>query len=265
MNSRQRGAGQTRQWPAVYCSELAMHPFRRLFPLRWLSHAADLLLPGSCALCGNGVAGLLCDACRLRYLSDVRMRCRRCASTLTDLQPLCGRCLARPPAFDASRAAVAYAPPVDQLVQRLKFRAQLPLAQAFAQLMLRQLDELPADRPAAVIPVPLSEQRLCERGFNQALEIARPLARALRVPVHADACVRVRDTVPQATLALADRQGNMRGAFAMRDRDAVRSHHLLVVDDVMTTGHTLDALAACLKRHGAASVTNCVFARTPLR
>jgi ComF family protein len=114
-----------------------------------------------------------------------------------------------------------------------------------------------------MIAVPLSSERLAARGFNQALEIAKPLARALGLPLARHACVRVRDTAPQSGLAPADRRDNMRGAFAVIQRQAIAGKHLLVVDDVMTTGHTLDALAACLKRHGAARVTNLIFARTP--
>lgn len=173
--------------------------------------------------------------------------------------------MATPPAFDATLAAVAYRPPVDLLVKRLKFGAQLPLAAAFARVLLERLRSLAPGDVDMVMPVPLSAERLAERGFNQAMEIARPLARALGLPLAATACLRVRDTAPQSTLALPERQGNMRGAFAVRERAAVAGRRILVIDDVMTTGHTLDALAACLKRHGAARVVNGVFARTALR
>lgn len=235
-----------------------------LNPRRWLRRIGNQLLPGSCALCGGRVDGVICAACHTHHLADRRARCRCCGIGLVSAQPLCGRCLSQPPAFDGSCAATSYQAPVDLLVQQLKFGARLPLASAFAAQMLDRLRAEQRDGFDLVLPVPLSAERLAERGFNQALEIARPLARALRLPLRSDLCMRVRDTAPQATLALADRQGNMRGAFAVLDREAVRGRHLLVVDDVMTTGHTLDALAACLKRNGAARVTNCVFARTPL-
>lgn len=175
----------------------------------------------------------------------------------------CGRCLANPPAFDASFAATAYAPPADLLVQALKFRAQLPLATVFARLLLDAMADESGAAGELVMAVPLSSERLASRGFNQALEIARPLARALQLPLDIHSCVRVRDTAPQSALAPADRRDNMRDAFAVMHRQTIAGKHLLVVDDVMTTGHTLDAFAACLKRHGAARVTNLVFARTP--
>jgi ComF family protein len=113
--------------------------------------------------------------------------------------------------------------------------------------------------------VPLSRERLEQRGFNQALEIARPLARAWNKPLIIDSCVRTRNTSPQAELPLTQRRVNMRGAFAVRNRRIIENQHVVVVDDVMTTGHTLQELAACLKRHGAARVSNLVLARTPIR
>lgn len=249
-------------------------PFRRrtrLLPiLRLLRRLGDALLPGCCALCGADAASPICNRCRSLATGSPATqgsahlsRCRQCAVELTTPDPLCGRCLSQPPAFDASFAATRYAPPVDLLVHALKFRAQLPLANAFAQWLLETMAAQASVSGDLLIAVPLSAERLAERGFNQAQEIARPLARAMQLPLLSDACVRVRDTLPQSGLALADRRDNMRGAFAVMDCQAIAGKRLLVVDDVMTTGHTLDALAACLKRHGAASVTNLVFARTP--
>lgn len=233
--------------------------------LRWPDRLTNLVLPASCALCGERCAGQLCDTCMALHLADHSDRCLRCAIRLDGVGSVCGRCIAAPPAFDATGAATDYRPPVDWLVQRLKFGAQLPLAAAFANALRERLRTHLADGCDIVMPVPLSADRLAARGFNQAMEIARPLARALGLPLDGTTCVRVRDTAPQSMLALADRQGNMRGAFAVRDRAAVSGRQILVIDDVMTTGHTLDALAACLKRHGAKRVVNGVFARTPLR
>lgn len=235
------------------------------FAARWADHFTNMVLPASCALCARRCEGVFCDDCRARHLSDPAGRCPRCAIGLAGLPSPCGRCLAAPPAFDATRVATHYLPPVDQLVRRLKFGAQLPLAAAFAEVLLGCLPAALAEGCDLVIPVPLSDERLAARGFNQALEIARPLARALGRPLAGQACVRVRDTAPQSTLATEERQGNMRGAFAVRDRAAVSGKRILLIDDVMTTGHTLESLAACLKRHGAARVVNGVFARTPPR
>ena len=241
----------------------------RLAALRGLARLksfAALLLPSMCALCGRPGAGTLCEHCAGSLTDAQTLRCTSCASRLPREQgtPLCGACLRAPPSFDETRVVADYAPPVDTLVKALKFRAQLPLACAFAQQLVAATP--PQLRTAdLILPVPLSRERLTSRGFNQALEIARPIARAWKLPLARDACVRTRDTQAQASLPLAERRVNMRGAFAVQDRAAIAGRHVLVVDDVMTTGHTLNELAACLKRHGAVRVSNLVLARTPVR
>ena len=242
-----------------------MHLLRQLFSASILRDLPGKLLPGACALCGTTDDGVLCEPCRVRYFSKASMRCHRCAIELSSAHALCGRCQSAPPVFDASFAAAVYAPPVDALVLALKFRGQLPHATTFARLMLQSFTREATADADVVIAVPLSAERLAARGFNQAHEIAKPLARAWQLPLMTEACVRVRDTEPQSALAPDRRRDNMRGAFAVVRREVIAGRHVLVVDDVMTTGHTLDALAACLKRNGATRVTNLVFARTPLR
>jgi ComF family protein len=238
--------------------------FRRIAP------ALTSLLPGSCALCHGQTSGALCPVCRAGFWDDNAVRCEVCARRLPQTgMVLCGACLRSPPAFDATVVACDYAAPADLLVQDLKFRARLPLAAAFAQLLAEALQRQATCAPNLILPVPLSDTRLARRGFNQAAEIARELSRRTGIPWQSRLCIRVRDTPPQAGLPLSERRVNMRGAFAVPlgagVRDELRGRHLLIVDDVMTTGHTLSELAACLKRQGAARVTNAVFARTPER
>jgi len=172
----------------------------------------------------------------------------------------CGHCLRSPPNFDATIALADYAPPVDRMVAALKFGGRLPLADAFGTLLARAAHPLLREADA-ICPVPLSFERQAERGFNQAREIARRVAAACDRPLRADILLRTRHTAAQMDLALADRRRNVRGAFVARgDLAGMR---LVAIDDVMTTGATLDEIAAALKGAGAARVTNLVVARTP--
>lgn len=231
------------------------------------------LLPSSCALCGASGRQALCAGCHGHYFSKLPARCRQCAVTLSDAgadADRCGDCLALPPAFDATIAVADYLPPVDQLVLALKFGGRLALAPLFAQLQRDALllrHAMSAPLPDWLTAVPLGPQRLRERGFNQALEVARPLARHLGLPLYPQLLQRLRDTRAQSSLRQDERQGNLREAFTVAQEfiDTVRGRHVGVVDDVLTTGATLNEVAATLKRFGAARVTNLVFARTPPR
>ena len=232
-----------------------------------LTAVADVLLPSSCALCAGPCPGVLCAPCRSQY-SQPRRRCIQCANPLAGHEPVarCGACIKAVPAYDATVAAVDYAAPFDALVLQLKFGAQLALAPMCAQLvrdaMLGRAGlDVPDNLPDVLCPVPLGPRRLVERGFNQALVIARPLARALGVPLAARLLARPVDTPAQSTMAPAARRANVRRAFVVEGD--VDGKHVGVVDDVMTSGHTLHAVARALKRAGAVRVTNLVFARTP--
>ena len=232
--------------------------------LRCIGTVFGSILPGSCALCHGDSQHALCAACSIQFLANAPARCEICGRRMPHLHAkICGVCLRALPAFDATVVACDYAAPSDLLVQDLKFRSCLPLAESFGQVLARVMQRQLTNTPDIIIPVPLSAARLAQRGFNQASEIARSLSRHTGIPLQARWCVRVRDTQPQAGLPLSERRVNMRGAFALRLNASVRDQHVLLVDDVMTTGHTLNELAACLKRQGARRVTNAVFARTP--
>lgn len=245
---------------------LAPHRATRVAASRLLRAA----LPCSCALCGTANADALCQGCRLQFFGAPRSRCSRCAIALPalHLNTLCGACLQHVPAFDAAIAAVDYAPPIDQLVLALKFGSRLALAPLFAELVHCAAAGMPAaDRPSVLTAMPLGAQRLRERGFNQALEIAKPLARALRIRLDPCLVCRIRETQPQSMLHPKERRDNVKHAFAVPAAAAsrIRGAHVGIVDDVMTTGETLEELAATLKRFGAARITALVFARTPAK
>jgi ComF family protein len=213
-----------------------------------------------CVVCDLERGDPLCPGCRIDFFAEVP-RCAGCALRLPAAAgDRCGRCLREPPRFDATFALADYAPPLDRMIAALKFGGRLPLAAAFGTLLARAAAEMLAGADL-LAPVPLSFERQSERGFNQAQEIARRVAAASRVPLRGDLLLRTRHTAAQMDLALHERQRNVRGAFVARGELAAR--HVVVVDDVMTTGATLDEIAATLKRAGAARVTNLVVARTP--
>lgn len=232
--------------------------------LRPLVHAA---LPAHCALCGGPFDGsTVCGPCAVDYAADLpRPRCPVCANPVREGDPACGRCLRRRPPFDATVAAADYAAPLDRLVLQLKFAGALHLAPWFARALADAATRSGIALPELLCPVPLGAGRLASRGFNQALEIARPLARQLDLPLHPALAVRTIETQAQSAVHPAERARNLRGAFTLPPASAalVAGRHVGLVDDVMTSGHTLAELAACCKRCGAARVTCLVFARTP--
>lgn len=214
------------------------------------------LLPQDCQLCGKPDAGdMLCAACLADLPRLPDEHCPICALPVPN-SAVCGECLHHPPHFDATYAPFAYAFPIDQLVQAFKYGHQLALSNLFARLMQNKAS-VAAD---VMIPLPLSRERLRERGFNQAVEIARPLARAYGIPLDLHATTRITDTAAQASLPWKERRANIRHAFECSLYLTGKS--VVVVDDVMTTGATLDEFARTLKLHGAVHVANSVFART---
>lgn len=166
----------------------------------------------------------------------------------------------RPPNFDATVALADYKAPVDGLILSLKFGHRLELAPILGDLLAARAHDS-IDERVVVMPVPLSFERLAQRGFNQACEIARATARALRASFDDRAVTRIRHAAPQASLSLEARRRNIRGAFLARRN--LHGLHVALVDDVMTSGSTLDEVARVLKAAGAHRVTNLIVARTP--
>ena len=236
-------------------------------------HAASALLAQDCLLCGQGSQEeILCRACAADLPRLPAHRCPRCALP-TAAGEVCGRCLKRVPHYDRTFAAFNYGFPVDKLIQSFKYGHRLTLAATLGRELVKliqssqpNLPSQPACEPAPervadlVIPLPLHPLRLRERGFNQALELARPLAAALDLPLEISACTRIRHTPPQAGLSWKKREASIRGAFhCARDLSGQR---ILLIDDVMTTGASLNDCARALKSRGASEVTLLVVART---
>jgi ComF family protein len=231
---------------------------------------AQFVLPNLCSLCGNSSREALCVTCDALCWNEMRLRCAVCALPLAGARRTagraryrCGACSETPPAFDATVVLGDYRAPLDLLARGLKFHARLALGTAFAQQLARAAEDAldPADLPDVIVPVPLSRERLIERGYNQAWQIARPLGRTLRTRADATLVRRVLHTAAQSRLDRDTRRRNVARAFALTR--AVHGLHVGVVDDVMTSGATLDALAHTLKTAGARRVTNFVALRTP--
>lgn len=214
------------------------------------------LLPRDCLLCtAASDDAVLCAACAEQLPQLASERCPVCALP-TPQAKVCGACLSQSPYFDTTHAVWPYGFPIDKLIQSLKYSHRLASADFFGAALVA----LPVARADFILPVPLSAQRLAQRGFNQSVEISRPLARQLGIPLELKNIHRYRDTTPQASLPWKERAKNIRHAFECNIDLGGKT--VLVVDDVMTTGATLNEVARTLKAHGATRVENCVLART---
>lgn len=218
-------------------------------------------LPGQCEVCRSWPARALCEACVSRF-AQPRVRCRLCALPLHG-SDVCGACLQHPPPWQACHAAVDYGYPWAAVVGRFKFEQAPAWAATLAQLMRSAPWIEPAlENADVVLPMPLSVQRLQERGYNQALLLAQALAPN---KVQAHTLLRIRHTRTQSELPLKERLSNVDGAFAIepKQRAALGGQRVVLVDDVMTTGASLRAAAQPLLQAGVAHLSCLVLARTP--
>jgi ComF family protein len=229
---------------------------------RWLTNIQEWLLPRLCPACGSvcesGSRGL-CSGCE-QWLPSLVQSCPVCALPYenTAIRGVCGRCQQHPPAFHSAVCLYHYAPPVDHFIRAIKYHRDLGLARLLGQRLAEKVTGA-GWRPDVILPVPLHPARLRSRGFNQAVELARPAAKGFDLRPASAAVERVRDTPPQSRLSSSQRRKNLRGAFRVR-RD-FSGQTVAIVDDVMTTGSTVDALAAVLRRAGAREIRIWVIAR----
>ncbi|MGE8068037.1 ComF family protein [Pseudomonas sp. NPDC089569] len=220
-----------------------------------------------CLLCDETADGAapICMACEtdLPWLGD---HCQTCALPLPSAGLTCGQCLKQPPAFERVIAPWLYSFPVDSLITRFKHNAKWPFGHLLGELLAQALqhrfeEDLP--RPELLLPVPLATRRLRQRGFNQAAMLARWLGTRLDLPCDERSLSRVQDTGAQQTLKARERRNNLRDAFALTPGASFRGRRLALVDDVLTTGSTAQALARLLMNAGAARVDVYCLARTP--
>jgi ComF family protein len=220
------------------------------------------VMPLRCVFCGVDCRRretAICKPC-LAELPLIDAGCHGCArpmKTMTVGKQLCADCQLQPGPFSMARAPLAYDYPVDAAIKMFKFRRRLQYAPAFGALLCKAFSELPADIDA-LLPVPLHWRRHGHRGFNQAAELCRPLRKSTGLPVIRN--VRRRRYTPyQSGLTARERRRNLRDAFAIRG--VIERHHVLIIDDVITTGETTRQLASVLLQHGVTEVSVLALAR----
>ncbi len=228
----------------------------------WLNYAHFSGIPPRCVLCGGAGESMLdlCKGCQGDLVGIVNPCCQCGLPLQSEEQMQCGKCLQQPPDFDRVISAYRYQKPFSTLVQALKFSARLQYSRVIAQLMLNQINRSVESLPDLLIPVPLHVTRTRERGFNQALELARDISRQLKIELDFKSCQRLQRTQAQSDLDAVARLANMKNAFSLKNSLAVR--HVAIIDDVMTTGSTVNALATLLKNAGVEYVEVWVAART---
>lgn len=225
-------------------------------------HLGDALLPPACTLCGAGTAGaLLCVRCTADLPWNAPA-CPGCASPVAVDGLPCAACLAKPRAFDAATAAFVLASPVQQGIHALKYGARFQHARLLGAAFALHLSARTGPLPTLLVPVPLHWRRQWWRGYNQSLELARVIGAELGIAVETKAAIRQRATPDQIGQSAAQRRRNLKGVFAVSPR--VAGQHLALIDDVMTTGATLEELARACKLAGAARVEAWAIARQPL-
>jgi len=220
----------------------------------------DLLYPPRCAACGAGGAWL-CATCRVAIHPIQPPYCVRCGQPLDDAA--CRSCVVATPAPSAIRAAALFRGPVRDVIHALKYRNLTAVAPTLAMLMRAAYDEA-GWSTQLVAPVPLHPARERQRGYNQAVALAKPLAAALGIPCVPRVLRRDRVTADQIGLDVQRRRANVADAFSVPAPGKVQGRSVLLVDDVATTGCTLDACALALQRAGATSVYALVVARRAL-
>ena len=202
----------------------------------------------------------LCQAC-FEDLARNHSCCYRCGEHFemaTSAPQLCGRCLQKMPSFDETHAPFLYDDAMRFLITDLKFNRCYKHARLLGNLLANYLAET-TELPECIIPIPLHRNRYRERGFNQSIEIARHLSRQLAIPLDLTSCIRNKDTDHQTGQPAKQRRKNIRNAFTVIK--PIKYQHVAIVDDVMTTGATVAALAQALKRHGVGRVDVWVCAR----
>lgn len=236
---------------------------------QFIKAALDFIFPPLCHICRSFIP----DAGELHICADCREHLPLVKSPLCTLcgipfigaggNHICGECQLHPPHFVSARAHLLYEGSARDLIHLFKYSHRTHLRRPLALLALEGLTEFVTSRnPDVIIPVPLHRSRLRSRGFNQAVLLGGLFSNRLSIPMLADGLIRTRPTEPQIELSAEDRKNNVKGAFAAKRVDSISGKRILLLDDVMTTGSTVNECARVLKKAGAASVVVTTVART---
>lgn len=243
--------------------------------VHWINQTQHWLMPAHCSLCQHPSSQhFLCTAC-YQDLPWIQNACITCANelnaalysqSLTDENKSmsCGTCLQTPPPYDKCVALFNYQTPVSQLILAMKFHRKLAYARLLAEILAEKAKEHYSKRlkPDLIIPMPLHPNRLKQRGYNQTLELVKPLAKKLNVLFSTELCSRVIDTHTQSSMIASNRWHNVKHAFVAHT--SFKNMHILIVDDVITTGSTVCALSQKLKLAGAKTIDVWCCAKTSL-
>ncbi len=241
-----------------------------MIPVKQILNALlDVLLPPICHICHSFIPNAdtihICTICHDRLPLIISPLCPICGIPFAGagLDHFCGACLTHPPHYDTARAHFLYEGSVRDLIHSFKYSRMTHLRKPLALLTLQGMREFVTDQnPHFIVPVPLHRSRLRERGFNQAVLLGSVLSHQLSLPIRTNVLVRTRPTEPQIELPAAERRSNVKGAFAVIRQESVADKRILLLDDVMTTGSTMDECAKELKKAGAAAVIAVTVART---
>lgn len=214
-----------------------------------------MILNNYCLLCNLACQdnSHICHICTKTLLYH-KPGCKRCGCTIDQHNTtyLCGKCIEQPPAFDELIALFDYQEPIISCIHQLKFLNNLTIGRWFATQWVKQLHNK-THHPDVILPVPLHYKRLAQRGFNQTLEIAKPIGKQLQIRIDRFNCHRIKNTQAQSQLSVKKRTTNIKNAFKLKKN--ITGRHIAILDDVVTTGNTASELAYLLKQHGAEKIT----------
>lgn len=220
------------------------------------------IFPAFCVICfSKGLKYGLCNNCKNLLKTDQPV-CIQCSNYLlaADNATICGACLKNPPYFDSTLSVGIYAAHLKKMITEFKFHEKLYLYRIFSHLLVEKIQQQSNPLPECIIPVALHRYRLQERGFNQALEIAKGVAKALNISIDYSCCKRIKYTLPQSSIPAKERQQNVKHAFILTRE--INYKHIAIIDDVVTTGSTVNELSRIFKKAGVKKIDIWCIART---